>query len=1135
MKRLIGATTLGLGLLLAVFLATRQSSAASPTGAKFAEIRSRHQTATLSDTHLMPRVSPPKPAHTTIDPAHYAGYVVLKLREGTQVRLRDDRLTSLVGADLAAVETVLARYPGLQPVRLFQRLEMTLDQERLHGQQRSGWQLADLNLYYALPMADAAQATQLADELNALDIVEIAYPEPLAEPADLSGSRLHGDKGLGTPSFVASQGYLSSTVTDNGIDAVYAWTLPGGTGTGVKFIDIEYSWQTTHEDLISTTRFYSGGTWYDDGSYSLSNHGTAVLGEIVADNDITGVTGIAYDAQYGVRGVYGDWLSAWPSVAGSLNAAAAQLSAGDIILIELHNPTSSSPPGERCDGNCGNCTQFGYIAMEYWQANFDAIQNAAANGIIVVEAAGNGAMNFDNPFYGSAFDRSQRDSGAIIVGAGLSGVGANTPVRKPECWSNYGSAVDIQGWGDSIWTLGYGTGWTEGSVGGDPSDRDQWYANSFGGTSGASPIVVGAAASINGMRKAAGLPVLTPLQMRSLLRNTGTAQARDHKQVGPLPNLRPASDGLFHTVVLTDAWGNGNGTPEPGERGLLLDISLEALGIITYTNASATLTSTVSGLTILTPTNIYPTLTPTSGASIRSFAFDLADSVSCGITLPFTLSVTTDQGPYTATFSLQTKVLGVISTTFTSTDAPQAIPDGSGNVTSYITITQDIAIGDLDATVWITHPHVYHLRGALLSPSGHSIWLMNRAGAGALNNDYVGTIFDDEAIASVRNASFPATGHYRPEDWLSDFDGRTISGTWRLQVDDQSSGYTGTLNGWSLTVTPLACASRASPTATKTGPDLIGPNQLFTYTLTMTNPGGLPLYNVVVTETYDTSTTYQWADPPPTSGNNVWRFSRLTSNSTQLITITVQVGASAPDHTVLTNTAQINADDISPITVTETTTVLHPQFSIAKQAASDPAQSFRPFTYTLTISNSGGSATSVVITDALPAGANYVSGGSYAGGVVTWSGLTVPASDTLDVTFVVTACTGPLVNSAYRVATCAEGVSSPWGAPVTTPVQVPNLVAAFTPVSTSIAINATVVFTETSATDGGPIVAWGWDFGDGETGSGQVVSHTYAAAGDHTVMLAVTDTCGYTDTVQVIDAVRVRSRLFLPLVLRNSP
>ena len=299
---------------------------------------------------------------------------------------------------------MLASYPDLQPVRLFQRLEVTLDQERLRGQEHSGWQLADLNLYYALPMADAAQATQLADELNALDIVEIAYPEPLAEPAGLSGSRLHGDKGLGTPSFVANQGYLSSTVTDNGIDAVYAWTLPGGTGTGVKFIDIEYSWQTTHEDLISATRFYSGGTWYDDGSYSFSNHGTAVLGEIVADNDITGVTGIAYNAQYGVRGVYGDWLSAWPSVAGSLNAAAAQLSAGDIILIELHNPTSSFPPGERCDGNCGNCTQFGYIAMEYWQANFDAIQNAAANGIIVVEAAGNGAMNFDNPFYGSAFD-----------------------------------------------------------------------------------------------------------------------------------------------------------------------------------------------------------------------------------------------------------------------------------------------------------------------------------------------------------------------------------------------------------------------------------------------------------------------------------------------------------------------------------------------------------------------------------------------------------------------------------------------------------------------------------------------------------------------------------------------------------
>jgi len=45
----------------------------------------------------------------------------------------------------------------------------------------------------------------------------------------------------------------------------------------------------------------------------------------------------------------------------------------------------------------------------------------------------------------------------------------------------------------------------------------------------------------------------------------------------------------------------------------------------------------------------------------------------------------------------------------------------------------------------------------------------------------------------------------------------------------------------------------------------------------------------------------------------------------------------------------------------------------------------------------------------------------------------------------------------------------------------------------------------------GTIVSYEWDFGDGATGSGITVSHTYVAAGDYTVMLTVTDDDGATD------------------------
>lgn len=51
----------------------------------------------------------------------------------------------------------------------------------------------------------------------------------------------------------------------------------------------------------------------------------------------------------------------------------------------------------------------------------------------------------------------------------------------------------------------------------------------------------------------------------------------------------------------------------------------------------------------------------------------------------------------------------------------------------------------------------------------------------------------------------------------------------------------------------------------------------------------------------------------------------------------------------------------------------------------------------------------------------------------------------------------------------------------------------------------------TSADSDGTIAEYAWDFGDGETGAGDVASHTYARPGTYTVTLLVTDDDGATD------------------------
>jgi PKD repeat protein len=44
-------------------------------------------------------------------------------------------------------------------------------------------------------------------------------------------------------------------------------------------------------------------------------------------------------------------------------------------------------------------------------------------------------------------------------------------------------------------------------------------------------------------------------------------------------------------------------------------------------------------------------------------------------------------------------------------------------------------------------------------------------------------------------------------------------------------------------------------------------------------------------------------------------------------------------------------------------------------------------------------------------------------------------------------------------------------------------------------------------------VSWAWNFGDGTTGNGQTVSHTYANGNTYTVTLTVTDNNGATGTL----------------------
>jgi hypothetical protein len=320
---------------------------------------------------------------------------------------------------------------------------------------------------------------------------------------------------LTTPSFESYQGYLGPA--PHGIDAPFAWRR-GHRGGGVWFADIEGGWNATHEDLPGDRITHVAGQPINDPSWRA--HGTAVLGEVVGRDNGKGVVGIAPDVERVFTASIGGI-----AVADAIDAAANQLRAGDVLLIELQ---MSGPRGS-------------YIPVEYYDDIFDTISIASKRGVIVIEAAGNGYENLDHRAYGRKFDRTKRDSGAIMVGAGGPPRDGFRDRERLD-FSNYGSRVDVQGWGRKVATLDYGDLQACDREQRENVDRD--YTNEFSGTSSASPIVAGAAVIVQGVAKQRGR-VLTPHELRDLLRKTGTPQAGNTKEnIGPRPDLARALNAL---------------------------------------------------------------------------------------------------------------------------------------------------------------------------------------------------------------------------------------------------------------------------------------------------------------------------------------------------------------------------------------------------------------------------------------------------------------------------------------------------------------------------------------------------------------------------------------------------------------
>lgn len=483
-------------------------------------------------TALVERPAVIKPAHTEISEHYRDDVVSVQFADGLNVRVRDDALTDFGGGALDELGALLTTGRWERP---YAASEEQLERWRTTAEENLGREVADLNLQYYYWLPEGADVEATLDALNALDCVEIALPMPRPVPPPLP------------PNYQASQGYLNAATT--GIDALGMWGLPGGAGDAVAVADLEYSWNFSHNDLQNVGLL---GAMPND-PYNDTNHGTAVLGELVGVSNGWGVTGATHhSAMYVVATNTGPGSGVW-DVGAAVTTALGRLGPGDVILIEqqMAGPNyTGSPPG----------TQFGLVPVEWYLPWYNAIVTAVGNDVIVVEAAGNGQQDLDAAIYSTGNGGHwpflpQNDSGAIIAGAGAvpAAYGGTDTARSRLWFSNYGSTVDLQGWGEQVVTTGYNDLYAA-------EGPNLWYTAAFGGTSSASPIVASACATLSSAFKVGSgyAMTLSPAQAKQLLQSTGSPQTSgtypSTENIGPLPDTT-AAFGLL--LSMYDCNGNG--------------------------------------------------------------------------------------------------------------------------------------------------------------------------------------------------------------------------------------------------------------------------------------------------------------------------------------------------------------------------------------------------------------------------------------------------------------------------------------------------------------------------------------------------------------------------------------------------
>ncbi|MCC7347552.1 MAG: S8 family serine peptidase, partial [Variibacter sp.] len=293
-----------------------------------------------------------------------------------------------------------------------------------------------------------------------------------------TGEGIRAATALPTDPMLAQQWHLGNTGGLLDLRVRGAWDPAMGaayTGAGVRVVVIDDGFDYNHADLAAP---YDTGLDYDFDGVDLDpfgtasdSHGTAVTGIIGADNNGTGVVGVAFDSSlvgYRTHGFITDfWLQ---NIRDAIHHAAVSAQ-GDVANISqgiANDATSEWGIGY-------NATRFDEIETSIGDA---VLSGRSGLGMTIVKSAGN--SRGDN--YDVNADDWTNDTRQVVVAA----VDQNGFVSS---YSSYGAALLVSGFGTPGEVV---TTDRTGAAGYNNTD----YTSGFNGTSAAAPMVTGVVALI---------------------------------------------------------------------------------------------------------------------------------------------------------------------------------------------------------------------------------------------------------------------------------------------------------------------------------------------------------------------------------------------------------------------------------------------------------------------------------------------------------------------------------------------------------------------------------------------------------------------------------------------------------------